>query len=202
MADDFLTNFSWIGPGYGLVWGQCREQCVWKLRHQNIHVKQGVHLHRSRCFIVFTRHTACSSLFILIKGDTEHVWRHFPKQRKLLLWPLWVFKMQPPSQLMTHEHAALSTATWKSTKLTQTVCLHTHALALIAFIHIFCSVSKLEAWLGARLSAKKSINKCIINVKVTGLISLVSTTGWKDVYTNIHVDINSTLGGRAQCYVP
>lgn len=113
-AHDFLTNFSWVGPGYGLVRGQRGEQCVCKLRHQNIHVKQRVHLHWGRCVIVFTRQTAWSGVFILIKGDTEHVWSNFPKQWQLLLRPLWVVKMQPPSQLMAHEHAVLRTANMAS----------------------------------------------------------------------------------------
>ena len=213
-TDDFLTNLPRIGPGYGLVRGQRREQRVWKLRHQDVHVKEGVHLHGCRCFIMLTRHTACCSLFILIKGDTEHVWRDFPKQRELLLWALWIFKMQPPSQLMTHKHAVMSTANmgwFPSTVHALILKKDFNSLIMCVYIYIYIYILyivQLEATLGAssqkhfassRMQSKKYVNSVSVTWWINGVISSVSTSVWTDADSDDCLDYIGNLASWAWC---
>lgn len=86
-----LTDLSGIRPRDRLVRRKRREERVWELGHEHIHVEDGVHLHWGGRVAAPARAAAGESrcLVLLVEGHTEDVGMHFAKKWELLLCPLW-----------------------------------------------------------------------------------------------------------------
>lgn len=85
-----LTDLSRIRPSDGVVRRKCREERVRELRHEHIHVEDGIHLHWYRRIPAPAGGVAGAHccLIILAEGHTKDVGMYFAKKRELLLCPL------------------------------------------------------------------------------------------------------------------